>query len=421
MLEERIRSGSVLTRPGSLDAVVALVYPSGRCREDRVLQPAEPEKFDSRRATDQVDISDATASIQTWCHYAMSLVQCIEQWVSRPVFRTAYAMALTGLVVFSVLIWVRGGPARQYTAQAAVKLVGPVKTSGEARKIVGEMSAAVHDQMRLWCNQVAPAVLAWDIGRGGEQSVLRVTIDVTASSTGAACATANAAALEVVKTGRRVLAAQEGARQRRRLEAALEEARHYETKARHAVESLTARAEDPGSASLDQQGMVAELDSALSRRQQAEMALRSAAPMISRGRWASQRAQVVARSSGKPTVATTVWTLVSAFGVACVIGTWIVRGRLYRVWTSAREVESSLQTPVLANLSQHDVNPLVPRIQNRRRFLDGWITGCEFGIAMILLLIVIFAAMGNQASADLVRDPLAMLAQRFTPVSYGSP
>ncbi|MEE3371437.1 MAG: hypothetical protein VX346_19040 [Planctomycetota bacterium] len=351
----------------------------------------------------------------------MSLVQCIEQWVSRPVFRTAYAMGLTGLVVFSVLVWVRGGPARQYTAQAAVKLAGPVNTSGQAREIVDEMSAAVHDQMRLWCNQVAPAVLAWDIGERGGQAVLRVTIDVTAPSTGAACATANAAALEVLKTGRRILAAQEGARQRRRLESALEEARHYETKARHAVDPLTAKTEDLGSGSRDQLGTVAELDAALSRRQQAEMALRLAAPMISRGRWASQRAQVVARSSGRPTVATTVWTLVSAVGVACLIGTWIVRGRLYRVWTSAREVESSLQTPVLASLSRHEVNPLVPRIQSWRRVLDGWITGCEFGIAIILLLIVIFAAMGNQASADLVRDPLAMLAQRFTPVSYGTP
>ena len=63
----------------------------------------------------------------------MSLLQRIEKWVSGPVVRTAYAMGLTGLVVFSVLVWVGGGPARQYTAQAAVKVVGPVKTAGQAR------------------------------------------------------------------------------------------------------------------------------------------------------------------------------------------------------------------------------------------------------------------------------------------------
>ena len=126
-------------------------------------------------------------------------------------------------------------------------------------------------------------------------------------------------------------------------------------------------------------------------------------------------------SSGRPTVATTVWILVASIGVACMIGAWIVRGRVYRVWVTAQEGESSLQLPVGASLTQHDKTPLVPRIQNRRRMIDGWITGCEFGIAIALLLIVIFAALGNQASADLVRDPLAMLAQRFTPVSYGIP
>ena len=117
----------------------------------------------------------------------------------------------------------------------------------------------------------------------------------------------------------------------------------------------------------------------------------------------------------------TVWTLVVSVGIACLIGVWIVSGRLYRVWASAREVEKALQMPVLASLSQHQMNPIVPQIQNRRRMLDGWITGCEFGLAITLLIIVIFAAMGNHASADLVRDPLAMLAQRFTPVSYGTP
>lgn len=355
----------------------------------------------------------------------MSLLQRIEKWVSRPVVRTAYAMGLTGLVVFSVLVWVGGGPARQYTAQAAVKVVGPVKTAGQAREIVGEMSAAVHGQMRLWCNQVAPAALAWDIGQSGGQPCLRVRIEVIAPSTGAACATANAAALEVLKAGRDVLAAQEGARQRRRLEAALEEARHYETKARHAVDSLTAQNEEPEPPSRVQSGTAAELtaefDEATTRRQQAEMALRLTKPMVSPGRWESHRAQVVARSSGRPTVVSTVWTLVVSVGIACLIGVWIVSGRLYRVWASAREVEKSLQMPVLASLSQHQMNPIVPQIQNRRRMLDGWITGCEFGLAITLLIIVIFAAMGNHASADLVRDPLAMLAQRFTPVSYGTP
>ena len=384
----------------------------------------------------------------------MSLVQRVEKWLSQPVLRTAYAMVLTGLVVFSVLVWVRGGPARQYTAQAAVKAVGAIKTPGQAREIVGEMSAAVHGQMRLWRNEVAPAALRWNISQSSGQSCLRVTIDVTAPSTGAACATANAAALEVLKTGRRMLVAQEGARQRRRLESALDEARHYETKARHAVDSLTPQTDEPGLPSRDQPGAVAEsgagksgsesvatangdpavrdpggeaaalnaeLDDAVTRRQQAEMALRLAEPIGSPGRWQSHRAQVIARSSGRPTAATTVWILVASIGVACMIGAWIVRGRVYRVWVTAQEVESSLQLPVLASLTQHDKNPLVPRIQNRRRMIDGWITGCEFGIAIALLLIVIFAAMGNQASADLVRDPLAMLAQRFTPVSYGIP
>ncbi len=384
----------------------------------------------------------------------MSLVQRVEKWLSQPVLRTAYAMGLTGLVVFSVLVWVRGGPARQYTAQAAVKAVGAIKTPGQAREIVGEMSAAVHGQMRLWRNEVAPAALRWNISQSSGQSCLRVTIDVTAPSTGAACATANAAALEVLKTGRRMLVAQEGARQRRRLESALDEARHYETKARHAVDSLTPQTDEPGLPSRDQPGTVAEsgagksgsesvatvngdpavrdpggeaaalnagLDDAMTRRQQAEMALRLAAPIGSPGRWQSHRAQVIARSSGRPTVATTVWILVASIGVACMIGAWIVRGRVYRVWVTAQEVESSLQLPVLASLTQHDKNPLVPRIQNRRRMIDGWITGCEFGIAIALLLIVLFAAMGNQASAALVRDPLAMLAQRFTPVSYGIP
>lgn len=384
----------------------------------------------------------------------MSLVQRVEKWLSQPVLRTAYAMGLTGLVVFSVLVWVRGGPARQYTARAAVKAVGAIKTPGQAREIVGEMSAAVHGQMRLWRNEVAPAALRWNISQSSGQSCLRVTIDVTAPSTGAACATANAAALEVLKTGRRMLVAQEGARQRRRLESALDEARHYETKARHAVDSLTPQTDEPGLPSRDQPGTVAEsgagksgsesvatangdpsvrdpggdavalnaeLDDAMTRRQQAEMALRLAEPIGSPGRWQSHRAQVIARSSGRPTVATTVWILVASIGVACVIGAWIVRGRVYRVWVTAQEVESSLQLPVLASLTQHDKNPLVPRIQNRRRMIDGWITGCEFGITIALLLIVIFAAMGNQASADLVRDPLAMLAQRFTPVSYGIP
>ena len=384
----------------------------------------------------------------------MSLVQRVEKWLSQPVLRTAYAMGLTGLVVFSVLVWVRGGPARQYTAQAAVKAVGAIKTPGQAREIVGEMSAAVHGQMRLWRNEVAPAALRWNISQSSGQSCLRVTIDVTAPSTGAACATANAAALEVLKTGRRMLVAQEGARQRRRLESALDEARHYETKARHAVDSLTPQTDEPGLPSRDQPGAVAEsgagksgsesvatangdpavrdpggeaaalnaeLDDAVTRRQQAEMALRLAEPIGSPGRWQSHRAQVIARSSGRPTAATTVWILVASIGVACMIGAWIVRGRVYRVWVTAQEVESSLQLPVLASLTQHDKNPLVPRIQNRRRMIDGWITGCEFGIAIALLLIVIFAAMGNQASADLVRDPLAMLAQRFTPVSYGIP
>ena len=384
----------------------------------------------------------------------MSIVQRVEKWLAQPVLRTAYAMGLTGLVVFSVLVWVRGGPARQYTAQATVKVVGAVKTAGQAREIVGEMSAAVHGQMRLWRNEVAPAALRWNISQSSGQSCLRVTIDVTAPSTGAACATANAAALEVLKTGRRMLVAQEGARQRRRLESALDEARHYETKARHAVDSLTPQTDEPGLPSRDQPSTVAEsgagksgsksvatangdpvvrdpggeaaalnaeLDDAMTRRQQAEMALRLAAPIGSPGRWQSHRAQVVARSSGRPTVATTVWILVASIGVACMIGAWIVRGRVYRVWVTAQEVESSLQLPVLASLTQHDKHPLVPRIQNRRRMIDGWITGCEFGIAIALLLIVIFAAMGNQASADLVRDPLAMLAQRFTPVSYGIP
>lgn len=355
----------------------------------------------------------------------MSLLQRIEKWVSRPIVRTAYAMGLTGLIVFSVLVWVGGGPARQYSAQAAVKVVGPVKTPGQAREIVEEMSAAVHGQMRLWCNQVAPAALTWDIGQSGGQPCLRVRIDVIAPSTGAACATANAAALEVLKTGRSVLAEQEGARQRRRLEAALEEARHYETKARHAVDSLTAQNKEPGPPSRAQPGkaaeLIAEFNEAAARRQQAEMALRLAEPMVSPGRWESYRAQVVARSSGRPTVASTVWILVVSGGIACLIGGWIVSGRLYRVWASAREVENSLQIPVMASLSQHQVNPHVPRIRNRRRLLDGWITGCEFGLAITLLLIVIFAAMGNQASEDLVRDPLAMLAQRFTPVSYGTP
>ena len=384
----------------------------------------------------------------------MSLVQRVEKWLSQPVLRTAYAMGLTGLVVFSVLVWVRGGPARQYTAQAAVKAVGAIKTPGQAREIVGEMSAAVHGQMRLWRNEVAPAALRWNISQSSGQSCLRVTIEVTAPSTGAACATANAAALEVLKTGRRMLVAQEGARQRRRLESALDEARHYETKARHAVDSLTPQTDEPGLPSRDQPSTVAEsgadksgsesvatangdpvvrdpggeaaalnaeLDDAMTRRQQAEMALRLAEPIGSPGRWQRHRAQVVARSSGRPTVATTVWILVASIGVACMIGAWIVRGRVYRVWVTAQEVESSLQLPVLASLTQHDKNRLVPRIQNRRRMIDGWITGCEFGIAIALLLIVIFAAMGNQASADLVRDPLAMLAQRFTPVSYGIP
>ena len=385
----------------------------------------------------------------------MSLVQRVEKWLSQPVLRTAYAMGLTGLVVFSVLVWVRGGPARQYTAQATVKVVGAVETPGQARKIVGEMSAAVHGQMRLWRNEVAPAALGWNISQSGGQSCLHVTIDMTAPSTGAACATANAGALEVLKTGRRMLAAHQGARQRRRLESALDEARHYETKARHAVDSLTPQTDEPVLPLRDQPGTTvaesragkpesdgvatangdpamrvpggeaaalnAELDDATTRRQQAEMALRLAEPIATPGRWQSHRAQVVARSSGRPTVATTVWILVASIGVACMIGAWIVRGRVYRVWATAQEVESSLQLPVLASLAQHDNNPLVPRIQNRRRMIDGWITGCEFGIAIALLLIVIFAAMGNQASADLVRDPLAMLAQRFTPVSYGIP
>ena len=384
----------------------------------------------------------------------MSLVQRVEKWLSQPVLRTAYAMGLTGLVVFSVLVWVRGGPARQYTAQAAVKAVGAIKTPGQAREIVGQMSAAVHGQMRLWRNEVAPAALRGNISQSSGQSCLRVTIDVTAPSTGAACATANAAALEVLKTGRRMLVAQEGARQRRRLESALDEARHYETKARHAVDSLTPQTDEPGLPSRDQPSTVAEsgagksgsksvatangdpvvrdpggeaaalnaeLDDAMTRRQQAEMALRLAEPIGSPGRWQSHRAQVIARSSGRPTAATTVWILVASIGVACMIGAWIVRGRVYRVWVTTQEVESSLQLPVLASLTQHDKHPLVPRIQNRRRMIDGWITGCEFGIAIALLLIVIFAAMGTQASADLVRDPLAMLAQRFTPVSYGIP
>ena len=384
----------------------------------------------------------------------MSIVQRVEKWMAQPVLRTAYAMGLTGLVVFSVLVWVRGGPARQYTAQATVKVVGAVKTAGQAREIVGEMSAAVHGQMRLWRNEVAPAALGWDLSQRDGPSCLRVTIDVTAASTGAACATANAGALEVLKTGRRVLAAHEGARQRRRLEAALDEARHYETKARHAVDSLMPQTDELVLSSRDQPGTVAEskpgksesdgmttangdpamrvsggesaalnaeLGDAMTRRQQAEMALRLAEPIASPGRWQSQRAQVVARSSGRPTVATTVWTLTASIGVACMLGAWIVSGRVYRVWATAQEVESSLQLPVLASLTQHDNNRLVPRIQNRRRMIDGWIAGCEFGIAIALLLIVIFAAMGNQASADLVRDPLAMLAQRFTPVSYGIP
>ena len=188
----------------------------------------------------------------------MSLVQRVEKWLSQPVLRTAYAMGLTGLVVFSVLVWVRGGPARQYTAQATVKVVGAVKTPGQAREIVGEMSAAVHGQMRLWRNEVAPASLRWNISQSSGQSCLRVTIDVTAPSTGAACATANAAALEVLKTGRRMLVAQEGAIQRRRLESALDEARHYETKARHAVDSLTPQTDEPGLPSRDQPGTVAE-------------------------------------------------------------------------------------------------------------------------------------------------------------------
>ena len=384
----------------------------------------------------------------------MPIVHRIEQWVSRPVFRTAYAMGLTGLVVFFVLVWVRGGPARQYTAQASVAVVGPVKSVGQGQEIVAEMSSAVHRQMRLWCKQVAPAALAWDVVQRGAQSRLCVWIDVTAPSTGAACATANAAALEALKTGKSALAVEESARQRRRLESALAETRHYETKARHAFESLSTNTGTPP-ASQDRVGageqsplaaeesgtgegsmlgadvarsvdaeyrmLAAELDKGTARRKQAELALRLAEPTVAPGRWESYRARVIARSSGRPTVVTTLWTLLFSAGVACVIGTWIVRGRLYRVWASAREVEIAFQTPMLARLSRPETNPLVPAIQNRRRMLDGWITGCEFGLAITLLVIVIFAAMGNHASADLVRDPLAMLAQRFAPVSYGTP
>ena len=39
-----------------------------------------------------------------------------------------------------ILVWGGGGPARQYTAQAAVTVVGPVKTPGQAREIVEEIS-----------------------------------------------------------------------------------------------------------------------------------------------------------------------------------------------------------------------------------------------------------------------------------------
>ena len=377
-------------------------------------------------------------------------------------------MGLTGLVVFSAVLLVRGAPTRRYTARSTVAVVGPAMSVGQARRMSGTMGAAVHRQMRRRSNHAAPASLAWKVGPVNGHVGLRVQIDATGASPGEACAKSNAAALEALKVGRHGLADIEHAAERRRREWAVDEARHYETRARHSLETLNvgqhasaallgsttvveqtptgehlrapADADPPGEVlsttaargahehpsgdAVDDgrtRALAAELRTATSRREQAETAVRLAGRPNSTSRWNSQPAQVVGKSSGRPTVATTMWALFVSVGVASLIGVWIVRRGIYRVWTSAHDVAQTIGIPVLAVLSRGTASESQVAAQRRRRALDTWITGCEFGLAIIFVLVLIAGIMGNHASDDFMRDPLAMISQRFTLVSYGIP